>query len=68
MDWKPDAVFLSSQQILAVGAANEISLEEPRQFNQELGVLFFFFFVKVLKDRDDKPSEKMKSHIQKFVN
>ncbi len=57
--------FFSSQQILAVGGANDISFEEPRQFNQESGRLIFSFFVKVLKDLDDKPSEKVKPHIQK---
>lgn len=68
MDWKPDPAFLSSQQLLAICGANEINLEEPGQFNQDLGLLIFSHFVTALKELDDKPPEKMKPHIQKFVD
>ena len=68
MDWKPDPAFLSSQQLLAICGANDINLEEPRQFNQDLELFIFSCFVTALKELDDNPPEKMKPHITKFVD
>ena len=68
MDWKPDPLFLSSQQLLGICGANDIDVEEPRQFNQDLRLLVYSYFVMSLKKLDDDPPEKVKPHIQKFVD
>lgn len=68
MDWKPDPVFLSSQQILTICGANDIDSEEPRQFSQDLRLLIYSYFVMTLKELDRNPPEKVRPHIQKFVD
>lgn len=68
MDWKPDPAFLSSQQLRTICGADDIKLEEPAQFNQDLRLLICAYFVMTLKELDDNPPEKIKPHIQKFVD